>query len=332
MSINGETHSVGPAIQAFREKITTANRAFLNDRIDEIQKFDLPEPKKLQIAAHFWSKSVVWPFKKRDYDYQTGYILDGKALEEQRERENKVTSVEEVRTLWHPYFDGVKEPTLTDEKWRRVFIEELENVSNEKFDLFKEDGHVIKASPELDEFLQHADGIVDMDFRYWGICGFELVPQRILTPPDEDEIDDALIHKWIRKNLEWKQFNEGEMDNLQLYDWDCKGGFETGRSKQENNWMWFSAYTYCRKTIEEGDDEKAPEHQWAWRVLFWNDAQIVGIDEQVHAFEHFDEFLEWYSSWPGMVDLDGVRENMYGDEKYPSLFGDYTWESDEEKE
>lgn len=41
------------AVESFRSKMYTANRKFLNDRINEINAFNLPEPKKLSIIAHF---------------------------------------------------------------------------------------------------------------------------------------------------------------------------------------------------------------------------------------------------------------------------------------
>lgn len=41
------------AVESFRSKMYTANRKFLNDHIDEINAFDLPEPKKLNIMALF---------------------------------------------------------------------------------------------------------------------------------------------------------------------------------------------------------------------------------------------------------------------------------------
>lgn len=42
------------AVEPFRSKMYNANRKFLNDRIGEINAFNLPEPKELNIMAHFW--------------------------------------------------------------------------------------------------------------------------------------------------------------------------------------------------------------------------------------------------------------------------------------
>ena len=51
-----------------------------------------------------------------------------------------------------------------------MFLEEMERVFNERF----RPGGVIKVSLELESFIKLADGVVDLDFRYDGICGFSL--------------------------------------------------------------------------------------------------------------------------------------------------------------
>lgn len=51
-----------------------------------------------------------------------------------------------------------------------MFLEEMEGVFNERF----RPGGVIKVSLELESFIKLADGVVDLDFRYDGICGFSL--------------------------------------------------------------------------------------------------------------------------------------------------------------
>lgn len=40
-------------------------------------------------------------------------------------------------------------------------------------------------------------------------------------------------------------------------------------------------------------------------------------------FDSILEFLDWYSSWPETVDLDSMREIMYGRDEHPSIFGNY---------
>lgn len=89
---------------------------------------------------------------------------------------------------------------------------------------------------------------------------------------------------------------------------------------REDDWMWYSAYVYCRweeDGQEHGDNET--DHDWAWRVVFWTDSQYLDMEDCI--FDSILEFLDWYSIWPETVDLDSMREIMYGHDEDPSIFG-----------
>lgn len=80
-----------------------SNRKFLNDHIDETNSFNLPDPKKLDIMAHFWSKSTKWPHPGRLQAIAIAY------MHERRAREDQVTTLEQVRTLVTPTWMGSKD-------------------------------------------------------------------------------------------------------------------------------------------------------------------------------------------------------------------------------
>lgn len=100
--------------------------------------------------------------------------------------------------------DGVEGPSLQSEGQRRMFLEEMERVCNERF----RPGGVIKVSLELESFIKLADGVVDLDFRYDGICGFSL-----FHGGTGKGLKDQTAREWSSNNAtKWIMENNGTSD------------------------------------------------------------------------------------------------------------------------
>lgn len=145
-------------------------------------------------------------------------------MHEQRAREDQVTNLEQVRTLAHYHIDGIEGPSLRSESRRRMFLEEMERVCNEQF----RPGGVIKISSELESFIKFADGVVNLDFRYSGVCPFSLFSDEI----GNEDIDEQTARGWILSDFCLLENTFNALADIGL---EVRGGFETGMATREDD-------------------------------------------------------------------------------------------------
>ncbi|GIC94455.1 uncharacterized protein Aud_010955 [Aspergillus udagawae] len=314
------------AVEGFRAKMEASNRRFLQDRIDEIEAMGLStEEEKFNEMSLYWHDLGAKCEPKWNNTASPGHVRQS------REARN-ATRLEDVKTIYHQYMDGIISPTLVTDKWRQMYLEVLKGVCNEAMAQNQggeDEDFEIPMCYELGHFIKYANGVQDPDFRRSGICPFEPVPPvgreeyafpehaavlRLPTP--RVSTSREILKEYLRGRILDETFILGTVDE----DLEVKVGFQTGLGCRAGHDEWYSAYLYCRRC----DDDSDPSlKDWAWRVSFFradvgNPTTLYG---RYPRFDSIPEFLDWYSSWLVYVDMNEVRKNvrcLYGDDDYYS--------------
>ncbi|KAB8275850.1 hypothetical protein BDV30DRAFT_236103 [Aspergillus minisclerotigenes] len=327
------------AIERFRTRMAAANRMFIRQRIDEIEARGLAtEKEKLD--------------QMRDYRYFENLGTGGEAewgTAETRSKENRIrqtTWLADVPTLEDALlveFDGViRLPMFRQtEQWRQIYLDTLQQVFQRQADDWAaEEGDEapgpIPPCHELGLFLKYAQGVRDPDFRHSGIALFEPGFTTGVTDRDLEGLDPSqernkvqellsqdrtrLRERLEQDKLEPELINRALIEGLVDDDLEVKAGFVTGTGYCGEYPEWYSAYLYCRRCVDDEDDDEEDkgltdktEHalnleDWAWRVVFFeasieNPRVLYGLKAR---FDSIPEFLDWYSSWLDHLDARGL--------------------------
>ena len=318
----GETMHL--AVERFRTQMESANRQFIQDRIDEIEAKNLStEKEKLDLMRYYWHDLG---------EKQSGTWLDDAPRDiarRVRETEN-VSRLEDMKTIFHEHMDGIIPSTLVTDEWRQMFLDIVESVCNEAAEQDDEDENfLIPRCDELGHFIKYANGVQDPDLRRSGICPFDPVPYfgiGDLTSPDGSTVQPQpptaefreRIKEQLKDDILGDSFISGAVDE----DLEVKVGFQTGLGCHREYDTWYSAYLYCRRDIDDDDSDRSHK-DWAWRVVvFHADAvEPTPLYGRKPIFDSIPEFLVWYSSWLNHLDLDQVRKDvrcLYGDDDHDS--------------
>jgi hypothetical protein len=312
------------AVEGFRAKMEASNRRFLQDRIDEIEAMGLStEEEKLNEMSLYWHDLGAKGEPKWNDTASPGHVRQS------REARN-VAWLEDVKSIYHQYMDGIIPPTLITDEWRQMYLEVLKDVCDEAMAQNQEgedEGFEIPICHELGHFIKYANGVQDPDFRRSGICPFEPVPpvgreeyafpERVAVlrlPTPEISTSQEISKEYLQERMLDETFILGTVDE----DLEVKVGFQTGLGCRAEHDEWYSAYLYCRRC----DDDSDPSlKHWAWRVSFFRaDAgNLTTLYGRYPRFNSIPEFLDWYSSWLDYVDMNEVRKIircLYGDDYY----------------
>ncbi|PYH88659.1 hypothetical protein BO71DRAFT_403679 [Aspergillus ellipticus CBS 707.79] len=221
------------------------------------------------------------------------------------------------RVLYHQHMDGVLAPTLVRDDWRQLYLDTVQRVCNEAAFRDDDEDFEIPVCHELGVFLKYASGVCDADFRGAAMAPFEPT-FGVGVGEGGGEGDDAeqmasqreQLVKYLQDSLCSEDFIGGVVDE----DLEVKVGFETGLRGRHEHDVWFSTYLYCRRYVEEGEEEKREGEDglkdWAWRVVMLH-ADLenpVTVYGRKLRFDSIPEFLEWYSSWLDRFDMSQLEE------------------------
>ncbi|KAF9242695.1 hypothetical protein DTO006G1_5408 [Penicillium roqueforti] len=260
----GET--IRLAVERFRIKMESADRQFIQDRYD----------------LGTTSSSESW----------NGNAPLGPV--QQHREEAKVSRLEDLKTTFHQYMDGIVPSTMAPDEWREMFMKTFESVSNEapRHDDNDDEDFYILRSDELAHFIKYANGVHDPDSRHSGISPWEPVPPmrmeireyaytdrpavQALTPPDiakaREELKESLEDRLLDENWIWGHCG---------YEFEVKVGFHTGLGSCIEHDAWYSIYMYCRQFEEDSD----PSHKyWTWRVVIFS-ADIMNPTEPIYILD-----------------------------------------------
>lgn len=301
-------------IERFRIRMSSANNAFLHDRIAEQRaRKDVGEASKVAMMARFWFPNskyelegrTEWqPHKPSQYEMERA----SPAQEEQWFRETEVKTLDDVASLPHHHMDGTASPPT--EAIRKAFLSALDNVVNDLVDDDKFDSR-IQLPDDLDEFLKLTSGAYDPDFRQDGICNFSPLPS--LPPHACSEQAMYMDLKCCANPEAW------ESEGFQL--WQVEEEFEVavgllldraGQWPPNHRWpegyRCFSLLAYCKSVPDMYDLVEYPEEvdDWKWRILFY--CRTGDIEYDLHSFDTIADFLDWYASWDERLDDSAMRE------------------------
>lgn len=273
----GETMRL--AVVRFRTRMESANRQFLQDRIDEIEAMHLStEAEKLREMSDYWPDLGVQSDPDAWYDDAPRDFI------RQLRETGNVSRLEDVKTLYHEYMDGIIPPTLVTDEWRQMYLETLQSVCNEAAEHSEDDDeHIpIPICEELGHFIKYANGVQDPNFRRSGIPEWKPVPEigiRTFAFPDRLTVQPLLspdlaasrerIKEYLRARILEDNFIQGIVDS----DLEVKVGFQTGVGSRREHREWYSAYLYCRRYEDDSDDEEDSDlshKDWAWRVVIFH--------------------------------------------------------------
>ncbi|KAF3015197.1 hypothetical protein E8E15_005271 [Penicillium rubens] len=250
----GETMHL--AVERFRTQMESANRQFIQDRIDEIEAKNLStEKEKLDLMRYYWHDLG---------EKQSGTWLDDAPRDiarRVRETEN-VSRLEDMKTIFHEHMDGIIPSTLVTDEWRQMFLDIVESVCNEAAEQDDEDENfLIPRCDELGHFIKYANGVQDPDLRRSGICPFDPVPYfgiGDLTSPDGSTVQPQpptaefreRIKEQLKDDILGDSFISGAVDE----DLEVKVGFQTGLGCHREYDTWYSAYLYCPLRLIPDDE------------------------------------------------------------------------------
>lgn len=219
------------AVERFRAKMESSNRQFIQDRIDEIEAMHLStEDEKLHHMLKYWADLDIKDLRAWNH------CAPRDTIRQAREVAN-VSRLEDPKTTFHQYMDGIIPSTLVTDEWREMFLETVESVCNEaaEQDEDDEDFHIPRCD-ELGHFIKYANGVIDPDFCHLGICPFDPVPfgfgirdfafpdhpsVQAIPPPDIAKSREEL-RDYLQDNILDEAFIYGTVDN----DLEVKVGFK----------------------------------------------------------------------------------------------------------
>ncbi|GAD97808.1 hypothetical protein PVAR5_6490 [Paecilomyces variotii No. 5] len=301
------------AVEQFRTKMESANRQFLQDRVNEIEAMDLStEEEKISEMRVYWSGLGKTPEIKHTPD-TTNYI---RQIHEQA----KITRLADVPSIYHRYMDGIIPPSLLTDEFHQMFLETIQTMCNEAAFREEDEDFQIPLCHDLGSFIKYANGVYDPDFRYSGIAPFRPVfgVRRSYYTFDDNGVVPArpaidiskareMVEYYLKQFLCDGNFIEGVVDE----DLEARVGFITGTGCQNEHDKWYSTYLYCRRFVDDSD----PSHKdWAWRVAFCradreNPSTLYGRKPR---FDSICEFLEWYNTWPDYITPEKIEMNVLG--------------------
>ncbi|PYH78655.1 hypothetical protein BO82DRAFT_247549, partial [Aspergillus uvarum CBS 121591] len=317
------------ALTRFRRRMLTATRAFIQSRIAEVEARDptAPDKKKIQRMAEW--RHCDWNPEPDRWDEGKPYLqmVDDDAVPGRR-------------------MDGIYPTQLRTETARQIYLDMLQGVFQRQAEAraATEGGEhpgVIPRCEELGRFLRHAHEVRDPDLRQSGVAGFAA---GLYIHFEDEELEgigeerEDRYHECVRTKCEdlresLEQPNDygsslfgrativADVDD----DLEVKAGVLVGQEGYRGQWPeWYSAYLYCRKYLDDDDDEEGtgknqeentkpkwngdvPDslniHEWGWRIVFmevdycdpWEPQTLYGRRPR---FDSIPEFLDWYSSWP----------------------------------
>ncbi|RAK80846.1 uncharacterized protein BO72DRAFT_370279 [Aspergillus fijiensis CBS 313.89] len=317
------------ALTRFRARMRTANRAFIQSRIAEIETRDSSAPDQTKIQRMAEWRHCDWNPAPDRWDEGKPYLqmVDEDAVPDRR-------------------MDGVYPTRLRTETARQIYLDMLQGVFQRQAEARaakegSEHPGVIPRCEELGRFLRYAHEVRDPDFRHSGVAEFEA---GLYIRFEDEELEgtgegrEDRYHECVRTKCEHLRQSLEQLTSYQsslfgratiVADVDCdlevKAGVLTGQEGYQGQWpQWYSAYLYCRKYPDDdeeegeervGDDEQkkmrwnddVPDSpnigEWGWRIVFmevnycdpWEPQQLYGRRPR---FDSIPEFLDWYSSWP----------------------------------
>ncbi|OJJ99646.1 hypothetical protein ASPACDRAFT_78581 [Aspergillus aculeatus ATCC 16872] len=282
----------------FRARMRTANRAFIQSRIAEIETRDpsAPDQKKIQRMAEW--RYCDWNPAPDRWDDGKPYLqmVDDDAVPDRR-------------------MDGVYPTRLRTETARQIYLDMLQGVFQRQAEARAareglEHPGVIPRCEELGRLLRYAHEVQDPDLRQSRVAEFaaglfihfgdedlEGIGEGVEGDEGEDEEGrrrrqerEDRYHECVRTKCEHlRQSLEQPNDYYSslfgratiVADVDCdlevKAGVLTGEEGYQGQWpQWYSAYLYCRKYPDDDDEEEEDEEEGKGdqneeQKMKWND-------------------------------------------------------------
>lgn len=275
-------------IAIYSTKMRNLNQQLLLHRIQEIESQSQEtstESQKLDLLAETWFHESHWPSPG---ERSGAWSSDQIALIKQAEREEAITTLQDARTLEHPLMGGVIAPSFGSERgtMREAFVEELENIFNERFGEGVDGGILMPV--EFREFLQWADGVQDLDFRREGICEWRPVPLGLNQVSDSKKLKSELRMSLEMYTLKDVEDLDGVLRDELEENFEVKGGIECGMASIDGETIWYSYYLFTRKMV--------PGSRWGWIIVVYCASDARVYLKKPPTFESISLFLEWYAS------------------------------------
>ncbi|RAL10411.1 uncharacterized protein BO97DRAFT_406906 [Aspergillus homomorphus CBS 101889] len=302
------------ALERFRVRMATANRKFIQDRVDEIEARGLASEeekwRKMAEYRHIEPNEKETKFPQRLVDLPA--------------------AVDKV----FPFpIDGVHPPRLRTDDAREQFLDMLQQVFQQQAEEWaaergRETPGLLPRCDELNVFLKYAYAVEDPDFRLSAIPPFE--PGLTLLSVEQAELAETQPEQYreqVREECaQVREFLEsdgtGDLINkaivgpwVEADDLEVKAGVITGTGYIGEYPHWYSTYLYCRQREDAVRDYAIPDapniRNWAWRVVVLDDKGDFLAPSVIYGrkprFDSIPEFLDWYCSWPDYLDARRIR-------------------------
>ncbi|RAK71259.1 uncharacterized protein BO72DRAFT_453870 [Aspergillus fijiensis CBS 313.89] len=251
------------ALEQFRVRMATANRRFIQDRVDEI------EARGLAREEVKWQKMVEYRHIYLPNERENGFpprLVDLPAAMDM-----------DMGQVFPFPLNGVHPPRLRTHEAREQFLDMLQQVFQQQAaDWAAERGQetpgLVPRCDELGVFLQYAYAVEDPDFRLSAIPPFE--PGLMLLSEEQAALAETQPERYreldreecaqVREYLE----SDGIGDlihksmvgpSVESDDLEFKAGVVTGTGYIGEYPHWYSAYLYCRQRDDAVRDDAIPD-------------------------------------------------------------------------